>query len=395
MDPVRNPYTPGAGTRPPLLTGRDAEISRFKLLLARVREGRSEKSLMVTGLRGVGKTVLLNHFRDLAQAERYKTAETEITHETEFRSMMARLSRRVLIEIDLKERIKDSAFQAARVLKAFTMKLPDGFEFGFDVEAARGRADSGNLSEDLSDLLVSLGEAARERNIGVVFLLDEIQFLKKDELGALIAALHSCVQKGLPVTLVGAGLPQLPKLAGEAKSYAERLFDFPHIGKLADDAARKALEGPAADEGVKFEPEATNAILGYTEGYPYFLQEFGKIVWNHAERSPVRLEDVEGARPIVRSQLDENFFRVRMGRTTDAERHYLSAMASLGAGPYRTGDVATKLKKETTQVAPMRSRLIEKGLIYSPSHGITDFTVPQFDDFLRREYPPMPSIRRT
>jgi hypothetical protein len=342
---------------------------------------------MITGLRGVGKTVLLSTFRDLAEAAGFKTAEAEVTHETSFKQMMARLGRRVLLELNPVKKVKDKALQAARVFKAFTLRIPGGYEIGIDLDAARGKADSGNLSEDLSDLFFALGEAARERNSGVVFLFDEIQFLSRGDLEALIAALHHVTQRSLPVTLVGAGLPQLPKLAGEAKSYAERLFNFPSIDRLSDEAARDALIKPANREGVSYDVAATDAIVKFTEGYPYFLQEFGKHVWNIANDSPITLGDVQEALPAVQAQLDENFFRVRIGRTTVAERRYISAMASLGKGPYKTGDIAATLGVTSPGVAPLRNQLINKGLVYSPSHGITAFTVPQFDDFVRRCFP--------
>src|SRR5262245_31095607 len=319
MDPLRNPYTPGAGARPPALTGRDREIQAFRILLERVRLGRPEKSLLVTGLRGVGKTVLLNHFRDLARAAGFKTAETEVTHEAEFRPMMARLCRRALIELNPVERVKDKALTAARIFKAFTIKMPDGYEIGVNVDALRGKADSGNLSEDLADLFEALGEAAKAKRIGVIFLLDEIQFLERPDMEALIAALHHSVQRSLPITVVGAGLPQLPKIAGEAKSYAERLFNFPLIDRLGENSAVEALERPAQDQGVSFERNATKAIVSYTEGYPYFLQEYGRFVWDLAPESPITRNDVEQSRLLVQEQLDENFFRVRMGRTTAAE----------------------------------------------------------------------------
>lgn len=387
MDPIRNPYTPGAGSRPPALTGRDSEIQSFRVLLERVRHGHPEKSLLITGLRGVGKTVLLSTFRDLAEASGFKTAETEVTHGTSLKQMMARLGRRVLVEMNPAARIKDKALQAARVLKAFTLKLPDGYEIGFDIDAARGKADSGNLSEDLSDLLFALGNGARERKTGIVFLLDEIQFLTRADLEALIAALHFVGQRSLPITMVGAGLPQLPQLAGEAKSYAERLFNFPSIGPLSDDAAREALVRPAREQRVSFDRNAADAIVAFTKGYPYFLQEFGQHVWNLAPRTPITLQDVERAGPGVQAQLDENFFRVRIGRMTAAERRYVSAMASLGHGPYKTGEIAAKLGTTSPRLAPLRNQIIKKGLVYSPSHGIADFTVPRFDDFARRTLP--------
>jgi hypothetical protein len=386
-DPIQNPYPPGAGSRPPALTGRDAEIQAFRILIERIRHGRPEKSLLITGLRGVGKTVLLNAFRDVAESAGFKTGEAEVTHESGFRPMMARLGRRILMELNPAEKVKDKVLQAARVLKAFTLKLPGGFEVGVDIDAIRGKADSGNLSEDLSDLLFALGEAARARRTGIVLLLDEIQFLERADLEALIASLHFATQRGLPVTVVGAGLPQLPKLAGEAKSYAERLFDFPMIDRLSSEAAREALVKPARDQGVEYAVDAMAEIVSFTDAYPYFLQEFGKHVWNLADDSPITLADVERAKPAVRSQLDENFFQVRVGRTTAAERRYISAMASLGRGPYKSGDIAAKLGTDSPRVAPLRNQLINKGLVYSPSHGITDFTVPQFDDFARRRLP--------
>ncbi len=342
---------------------------------------------MITGLRGVGKTVLLTTFRDIAENSRFQAALTEITHETNFKSTMARLARRIILSLDPIERAKDRAWQAARVFKAFSLKLPEGYELGIDIEALRGRGDSGNLSEDLGDLFVAIGEAARERKTGVVFLLDEVQFLERKDLEALIAAAHQAAQRALPLTIVGAGLPQIPRLAGEAKSYAERLFDFPAIDRLDPLAATVALERPAQQQHVEFAAAATAAVLEYTEGYPYFLQEYGKHLWNVAVGPKITAQDVKVAHPQVVRQLDENFFRVRMDRTTPTERNYLAGMAHLGRGPYKTGDIAGNLKKTTTSMAPLRNHLIHKGVIYSPSHGITDFTVPQFDDFLRRNYP--------
>ena len=387
MDPIQNPYAPGAGTRPPALTGRDRELSAFRILIGRLKEGRPVKSVLITGLRGVGKTVLLNTFRDIAQEGGLQTGDAEITHETAFKSTMARLARRALLAMSPIEKVKDRALLAVQVLKAFTFKLPEGFQVGVDVDALRGRADSGDLSHDLPDLFVALGEAAAERKTGVVFLLDEIQFLQKRDLEALIAAMHRATQRGLPLTVVGAGLPQLPRLAGQAKSYAERLFDFPDIGRLDAESAIAALEEPARRLGVGFQPQAAAAILEGTDGYPYFLQEYGKHVWNIAQGAVITKEDVKNVRPAVQAQLDENFFRVRMSRTTPAERRYISAMAALGRGPYKTGDIAGRLGKDSPGTAPLRGKLIAKGLIYSRSYGLTDFTVPRFDDFLRRNHP--------
>ncbi|MFN2489797.1 MAG: ATP-binding protein [Actinomycetota bacterium] len=388
MDPVRNPYTPGAGSRPPVLSGRDGQLEAFRVLLERLRLGRPEKSMLITGLRGVGKTVLLTTFEAIAEDAGYKTASTEVTHDTNFALLMARLTRRLLLALSPLERMKRKALSAAGVLKAFTVRFPEGPEIGIDVAVLAGRGDSGDLGEDLGDLLVALGEAAREHDTGIAFLLDEVQFLERPELEALIAALHRVAQRGLPLTLVGAGLPQLPVLAGTAKSYSERLFDFPRIGRLDDAAARNALELPAQDEGVTWEPGAIEEVLRFTEGFPYFLQEYGKHAWNLADGDVITAADIAGAAPLVRLQLDENFFRVRVGRVTSAELRYISAMADLGAGPYRTGAIATKLGAAGPErVAPLRARLIAKGVIFSPEHGLNEFTVPQFDDYMRRVFP--------
>jgi len=301
---------------------------------------------------------------------------------------MARLIRRVLLTVSPVDRMKDRARRATAVFKAFTLGLPDGPEISVDIEAALGRADSGDVGEDLAGLFVEVGRAAAEHDCGVVLLFDELQFLAHAELEALIAGLHRTAQHALPLTLVGAGLPQIPELTGAAKSYSERLFDFPRIGSLPHNAARVALVVPAEEEGARYEDEAVEEIIGFTEGYPYFLQEFGKHVWNLAEGPTITVRDAQEARLAVQLQLDENFFRVRVARCTRAELEYLQAMAALGPGPYRSGDIATELGRPGPQnVAPVRARLIEKGLVYSPSHGLNEFTVPQFADFMRRTTP--------
>ena len=300
MDPIKNPFAPGAGAPPPALTGRDKDIETFRVMIGRLEAGRPTKSMMLTGLRGVGKTVLLTTFRDTAESQKFITGSTNLV-----------------------EKIKDSAWKAAGVLKAFSIKIPGGGEIGIDIDALRGKGDSGQLDEDLSDLLVTIGEAAKEKKTGVMFFCDEIQFLKKEDLEALIAATHQLSQRSLPVGIVGAGLSQLPRIAGEAKSYAERLFDFPKIDRLDGAAARGALELPVAQQGVRFEPAAIDTILKFTGGYPYFLQEYGKHVWNIASGAAISKQDVERARQSVIAQLDENFFRVRIDRTTTAERNYV------------------------------------------------------------------------
>jgi energy-coupling factor transporter ATP-binding protein EcfA2 len=358
------------------------------VLIARLRIGRPEKSMLITGLRGVGKTVLLNAFGGIAEDAGFCIAKSEITHETEFRPLVARLARRALLSISPASRMRERARRAAAVFKAFTLRLPEGVEIGVDVDALLGHGDSGDLGEDLSDLFVALGEAAAEHQTGVVFLLDEAQFLARAELEALIAALHQVSQRELPLTLAGAGLPQLPVLTGAAKSYSERLFRFPMIDRLPDRAARDALELPAEAEGVSYRRRATDRILQLTDGYPYFLQEYGKHVWNIAAGPTITLVDVERSHDLVQLDLDESFFQVRIGRTTKTELAYLSAMAHLGKGPYRSGEIATTLGRAGPEsLAPTRARLIEKGLVYSPSYGLTEFTVPHFDTFIRRRFP--------
>jgi len=383
-----NPYTPNAGAKPPALVGRDEELEDFEVLLARLLRGHTEQSMLVTGLRGVGKTVLLTRFEELARERGWTTVEAEITKNSDFGDRMANLARRALLQLAPRDRWKERAARAAAVLRSFQVTLrPDGsVTAGFDVDPAEGLADSGHLDEDLTDVFVALGEAAQEQGSGVVFLIDEVQFLDAPEFEALIAAIHKTVQRQLPITLVGAGLPQLPRLAGEAKSYAERLFKFPVIGRLADDQARAALAEPAQRLGVDFEADALSAVVEFTEGYPYFLQEYGNTLWNQVEESPVTAADVSLARSAVEAKLDGGFFRVRVERTSELEQRYLRAMAELGPEPQAAKDVAALLGRTSQQVAPIRARLIEKGLLYTPGRGLAAFTVPQFDRFMRRTY---------
>lgn len=396
MDPRHNPYTPNAGARPPALVGRDAELEGFEILLDRLRRGYAEQSMLITGLRGVGKTVLLGAFEDRALHSGWVTVTAEITKNEEFGPRMGSMVRRALFQVAPKASWTERIKRAAGVLKSFSLTIsPDGsVTAGIDVDAVEGMADTGNLSDDLTDLLVALGEAAKERETGVVFLLDEVQFLRTNEFEALIAALHRTVQRQLPITLVGAGLPQLPRLAGEAKSYAERLFKFPRIGQLSPPQAEAALAEPAADLGVSFDPGAIDVITEYTEGYPYFIQEYGKIVWDVApDGEPIARRVVEEAQRAVEDKLDESFFRVRAERTTELELNYLRAMAELGPGEQTAGDVAAVMDRTSEQLGPTRARLIEKGLIYTTGHGRGNFTVPQFDRYLRRNYelaPPKP-----
>lgn len=386
MDPFKNPFRPGAGTPPPALIGRDELIEKYSVALHRTLSGRPGKSVMPIGLRGVGKTVLLNRFEQLAREAGLQTGFLEAPDTGEFKRLLATRLRSILVGLD-QGSMSQAVKRAMGILKSFTYTLPDGMSISLSVDPVVGSADSGVLSEDTTDLLTAVGEAVKDRETGLLLAIDEVQYLTAEELAALISAIHRTVQLSLPVILVGAGLPQLPGLAGSAKSYAERLFDFPHIGPLAGTDAQAALELPAQAQDVAFSAEALAELLDRTHGYPYFLQEWGYHVWNVAPKSPITLEDVRLAAPDVQRQLDENFFLVRMDRLTPAERRYLAAMAALGEGPHRSGDVATRLGVKVESVAPRRSALIQKGMVFSPAHGDTAFTVPLFDEFLRRTHP--------
>jgi hypothetical protein len=396
VDPRTNPYTPNAGAPPPALVGRDAELEGFEILLERLRRGYAEQSMLITGLRGVGKTVLLGAFESRARSSAWVTVSAEITKNEDFGPRMGSMVRRALFQVAPKSSWTDKLRRAAGALKSFSVTLTaeGAITAGIDIEPLEGTADSGNLSDDLTDLLVALGEAAQERETGIAFLVDEVQFLRAAEFEALIAGLHRTVQRQLPITLIGAGLPQLPRLAGEAKSYAERLFKFPRIGQLSPPQAEAALAEPAAEQGVSYEPGALDVIVDYTEGYPYFLQEYGKIVWDLApENEPISEAVAQEAQRAVEAKLDESFFRVRAERVTELELQYLRAMAELGPGEQSAGDVAAVLGRRSDQLGPTRARLIEKGLIYTTGHGRGDFTVPQFDRYMRRNHdlaPPAP-----
>lgn len=386
MDPLDNPYRPGAGTPPPALLGRDALIDSFGVTVRRAVSGTPGKSLMPIGLRGVGKTVLLNRFGEIAMDAGMTTAFIEAPETGDFRTLLAIRIRKVLLGLERSGTTR-AALRALRVLKTFSLQLPDGSRLAMDVDAMAGEADSGDLASDLTDLFVATGEAAKGRSAGLLLAIDEVQYLKPEELGALISAIHRTTQLSLPVVLVGAGLPQLPGLAGEAKSYAERLFDFPMVGSLSDEDAKSAIAIPAQARGAGLTVDALNLIVAESQGYPYFLQEWGYHLWNNAAGTPISADDVTSVRPIVVDQLDRNFFLVRADRLTPRERDYLRAMAQLGSGPHRSGDIAAMLGVKVESVAPRRSQLISKGMIFSPAHGDTAFTVPLFDEYLRRTMP--------
>lgn len=396
---MTNPYTPNAGARPPLLVGRDDQVDSFGLLLARLERGRTEQSMIVTGLRGVGKTVLLNEFRRVALEKNWVVIEIEAhKHDDgEFRRRIALEVRRALLELSRKERVGERLATAGRVLRSFTLSIdPEGkLTAGFAGESEAGQADADDLVLDLPDLVVSLGEAAKEAGRGVVFLFDEIQFLSRPQLEALIMAVHKTVQRVLPITLVGAGLPQIAELAGEAKSYSERLFKFPRIDVLNEEDSARALTEPARDEGVQFTSEAVSLSQKITGGYPYFIQELGSAIWPAVDDGIATPPDVVTAQVAYEAKLDSSFFRVRLDRTTELERAYLRAMAELGPDPQSAADVAALLDRTSQQCGPTRSQLIEKGLLYTPSHGYAAFTVPHFDRFMKRAIPALevPQVR--
>ena len=386
MDPVRNPYSPGAGTPPPALVGRDHELRSVEIAIQRLALGRPARSVMLTGLRGVGKTVLLNQFGRMANDNHWTHQHLEATEDISFPGAASTLVRKAILQLSARQRLADQTRRALGALKSFQLRwsIP---EAGVVVEAEPflGLADSGDLDDDLADLLVEIALLARDQDAGVLFTIDELQYISKQDFSALILALHRISQEVLPLMVVAAGLPSLPGLAGEAKSYAERLFQYTAIGSLPAEAASDALQSPAQDEGVRWSSDALNLVVDRSEGYPYFLQEFGKRSWDAATGPQViQAEDVEEAIPVAIDELDTGFFAARFDRTTPAEREYLSAMASFGKGPYQSGDVATALGKRTSQVGPVRDSLIKRGLCYSPSRNVIDFTVPMFDQFLQR-----------
>lgn len=394
MDPIRNPFAPGAGTPPPELAGRDETLEKARITLARVSQGRSSKSMLLVGLRGVGKTVLLNRIHRIAEAQKYLAELIEVTEQKNMAELLVPALRKILLRLDEFQNVSDKVKRGLRALRSFVgaVKLQYGdITLGIDVDAELGTADSGDLERDLQDLFVAVGEAAQARQSAVAIILDELQYLSEKEMSALIIAMHKTSQRELPFVLIGAGLPQLVGLTGDSKSYAERLFEFPEVGPLKDLDARKALSDPVEREGVAFAAEALSEILRITEGYPYFLQEWGYVAWDKADQSPITLNVVREATVIATNRLDESFFRVRFDRLTPTEKRYLRAMAELGVGPHRSGSIADILGLKVNQVGPVRSSLIKKGMIYSPKHGDTAFTVPLFDQFMRRVIPKLES----
>ena len=390
MDPVRNPYAPGAGTPPPELAGRDEIRETARIALERVRAGRPGKSIMMVGLRGVGKTVLLDRIRQEAEDRGICTLNVEAPENRSLPAALAPRLRLALLQLSKREKARQLAERAlsglAGFVKAFQVKYHD-IQMVLDLDPEPGLADNGDLEADLPDLLAAAGSAAQADATCLALFIDELQYVKEDELAALVMALHRTAQRQLPVIMLGAGLPQVRGNLGKAKSYAERLFDFPQIGPLSPDDARQAIVKPAEKEGVTITADALDAIVARTGCYPYFLQEWGKHLWDVAERSPITDASVAVASRQAVAALDASFFLVRFDRLTPAQKRYVRAMSQLGPGPHRSGDIAAKLNRAVNSLTLTRNQLIRKGAIWSPSHGDTAFTVPMFDEFMLRIMP--------
>ncbi len=392
MDPRRNPFTPGAGSQPPELAGRDELIERIAIYIDRIAMGRQARSVILYGVRGVGKTVLLGKVRAEAEARGIFSVRVEAPEDRSLPALLAGPLRATLLKLDRLESAKTGAKRALKALASFA-KLKVSYqdvEVAIDLAPEPGLADSGDLELDLTDLFAAVGEAARERGTAVVIYMDEIQYIREQELAAFISAMHATAQANLPLTMVGAGLPQLLAQMGRAKSYSERLFEFHEVSRLNPGAAANAITLPIEREDEEIEPAAVRAIVEATQGYPYYIQEFSKHAWDLAFCSPITLQDVANATVTAVAELDASFFRVRFDRLTPTEKRYMRAMAELGEGSHRSGDIADMLGKQVTQLAPIRNSLIKKGMLYSPAHGDTAFTVPMFDAFMKRIMPAWP-----
>lgn len=388
MDPVLNPFAPGAGSRPPELAGRDSIIDNASIALKRIRAGRHAKSQMLLGLRGVGKTVLLNRISEIADREGYLTAIVEAPEGDSLAQILVPQLKVLLFRLSGVEKARVVANRAMAALRSFASMFKVSFgDFEAGVAPDTDMAASGHLETDLSSLMLIVGQAARAAERPVAMFIDEVQYLQPADLRALIAALHQVSQRALPLVVFGAGLPLLAGLAGDAKSYAERLFDFPLVGPLDPAASRDAVRKPIRDAGADIAEDALEQIVQQTEGYPYFLQEWGHYSWDVAPKAPINIKDVQRAAKEATEGLDTSFFRVRFNRLTPREQDYLRAMAEMGPGPHRSGDIAHALGIDVTAAGPVRSGLIQKGMIFSPEHGKTAFTVPMFDKFLRRAIP--------
>jgi hypothetical protein len=390
VEEALNPYAPGAGTRPPVIAGRDDLVSTATTALTRAKNGLHGKSFIAVGLRGVGKTVVLNKVHELAEDDNFHVLYMEAHDDSSLAKLIVPQLRSVLLKISKSEAARDIAHKGLRILKNFasTIDVKVGeVEVGFDFGEEIGTADSGDLTHDLPELLQVVGNAAKARKTAIAILIDEMQYLSTVEMSALVMAIHRVNQRGLPIVLLGVGLPQLIAKMGDSKSYAERLFDFPRVQALNFDDAKVAISEPATKQGVIYEEGAIDAVFDVTRGYPYFLQEWGFVSWNIATGDTITKTDIDNAGPEAIRRLDESFFRMRLERMTRTERRYIAAMAYLGSGPHQSGDIAKSYGAKVSTVAPLRSSLIAKGMIWSPSYGSTDFTVPLFDEFIRREFP--------
>ena len=388
MDKNANPFNPGAGVSPPELAGRSEVLETAETALARTKRGRHAKSLMILGLRGVGKTVLLNHIREKAIAQGYLAEMQEAHDGAELKQLLIPVLRRLLLRLDRTRNTVETVKKGIRILRSFIGNVTvaaGGAEVTLGVDPEAGYADSGNLEDDLRDVLVATGEAARDSGTPVAILIDELQYLSKEELGALIRGIHAINQAGLPLILFGAGLPQLAGQAGDAKSYAERLFDFPRLGALEEPDAWKAIRDPVETEGASIDDQALHEIYIKSHGYPYFLQEWGYTAWNLAQGEGITQDDARAATLESIRKLDASFFRVRFDRTTPAEREYMRHLAELGEGAQKSSDVAAAMQRSANSLGPVRDSLIKKGMIFSPEYGQIAFTVPLFDEFMRRE----------
>ena len=390
MDPIQNPFSPGAGSPPPALVGREVILNQGNILFARVKQHRAEKSLLLTGLRGVGKTVLLNELERLADDAGYNTILIEAREDKRLGALLVPSLKQLLYRLDrlagAGSKVRRGLAVLASFVSAIKFKLSD-IEIGLDIEPEKGSADSGDLESDLTNVFTAVAEAAKEKQTLIAIFIDEVQYLDTKEMSALIIALHRMQQLQLPLVFIGAGLPILPAFVGESKTYAERLFSFPDVGPLSEEDVEKALQTPVSAIDVRFTKSALKEIFHLTEGYPYFVQEWGYQAWNHATRSPISIKDINESTTDVIRRLDENFFRVRFDRLTPSERDFLRAMADLNQGPKRTSDIAKKMGMEINQIGPVRAKLIKKGMIYSPAYGEIDFSVPLFGEFMKRVMP--------
>lgn len=390
MDPYSNPFNPGAGVSPPELAGRSEVLAQAQTALERIKRGRHAKSLMILGLRGVGKTVLLNEIGKQATQRGYVVEQIEARDGEDLRQLLIHTLRRVLLQLDRGGQTVEAVKKGLRVLRSFIGNVTitaGGVEIGLGVDPEIGLADSGDLEADIKDVLVATGRAAQATSRPVTLLIDELQYVSRPELAALIRGIHAVNQAGLPLLLFGAGLPQLAGQAGDAKSYAERLFDFPRLDRLQEEDACKAIREPVEEEGAAIDDAALKEIYEQTHGYPYFLQEWGYNAWNAAPHSPIAASDAQAATRLSIRKLDESFFRVRFDRLTPLERDYMRCLAELGPGPQKSSDVAKAMNRNASSLGPTRDSLIKKGMIYAPEHGQIAFTVPLFDEFMRREMP--------